>query len=92
VTAVNALQLRGLVADFARGGAITAVGLAVFEPLVRAALAALPLAAPSSRAVVGALAAATAGAAVWNVVHTTKGAPWLLLGGLAAGTGLAFTA
>src|ERR1019366_8290204 len=65
VTAVNALQLRGLVADF-----------------VRAALTGLSVAAPSSRAAVGVLAAATAGAAVWNVVHTTKGAPWLLLGGL----------
>ena len=90
--AVDALQLRGLVADLARGGAIAAAGLAAFEPLVKASLAALPLAAPSSRAVVGVLAAATAGAAVWNVVHTAKGAPWLLIGGLVVGTGLAFTA
>jgi PTS system mannose-specific IIC component len=88
---VDGLQLRGLVADFARGGAVTVVALAVFAPLVRAILVALPLAAPSSHAVVGGLAAATAGAAVWNVVHTTRGAPWLLLGGLVVGTGLAFS-
>ncbi|MFI5310965.1 MAG: PTS sugar transporter subunit IIC [Gemmatimonadales bacterium] len=88
--AVSTLQLRGLLADFARAGVITAAALALFGPLVGAVLAALPMAAPSSRAAVAVLAAATAGAAVWNVVHTTRGAPWLLLGGVVVGTGLAF--
>jgi hypothetical protein len=38
-----------------------------------------------SRAVVVALAGAVGGAAVWNVTHTFKGAPWLFLGGLVLG-------
>jgi PTS system mannose-specific IIC component len=84
---VSSLQLRGLVADFARGGALTAAALAAAEPLVRSTLSALPIGAPSSRA---AVAGATAGAAVWNVVHTTTGAPWLLAGGLVAGAVLVF--
>jgi len=86
--AVNALQLRGLASDFVRGGAVTAAALAVFGPLERAALDAVPVGAPSSRAVLAALAVASAGAAVWRVIATTRGAPWLLVGGLLAGTGL----
>ena len=81
---VTGLQLRGLVADFLRAGVVTAVSLGVFEPLARALLGTLR-AGVSSRGAVAVLAGATAGAAVWSLVHTVKGASWLFAGGLAVG-------
>lgn len=83
--AVTGLQLRGLLSDLVRGGLVTAVALAVFEPLARGVLDALHAGA-SSRGVVAVLAGASAGAAVWSLVHTVKGGPWLYAGGLAVGT------
>ncbi|MFI5310587.1 MAG: PTS sugar transporter subunit IIC [Gemmatimonadales bacterium] len=83
--AVSSLQFRGLTADLIRGGAVTALALAAFGPLSSWLLGTLH-AGESSRTVVAVLAGGTAGAAVWNVVHTTKGAAWLLAGGLVAGT------
>ena len=87
--AVTQLQLSGLVADLVRGGVVTTVALVMFGPLARALFVALPAGSRSSGAVVAALAGATAGAAVWSVVHSSKGASWVLAGGLAVGTGLA---
>lgn len=86
--AVTALQLRGLTADFVRGGVLTAVALLVLVPLSRAVLGIWTTDASPSRAVVVTLAGAVAAAAMWKVTHTTKGAPWFLLGGLAVGASL----
>jgi hypothetical protein len=82
--AVTGLQLRGLLSDFVRGGVVTAVAFAVFEPLARLLPSALS-GVPSSRAAVAVLAVATAGAAIWNLAHTVRGASWLFAGGLAVG-------
>ncbi|HLA90801.1 MAG TPA: PTS sugar transporter subunit IIC [Gemmatimonadaceae bacterium] len=87
-SAVTALQLRGLTADFVRGGAVTWLSLAVFLPLERALLSGATAGAAPSRVFLLALAGATAGSAIWRVIHTTKGARWFLAGGLAAGGGL----
>jgi PTS system mannose-specific IIC component len=86
--AVTSLQLRGLCSDLARGGLLTFVALAVFTPLTQAILGDWSVAAAPSRAVVVAVAGAVGLGAVWKVVHTTRGAPWYLLGGLAVGSAL----
>ena len=82
---VTALQLWGLTSDFVRGGALTALVLALFLPLTHELLSVWTADAAVSHALVVALAGAVGGAAVWNVTHTFKGAPWLLLAGLALG-------
>lgn len=86
--AVMTLQLRGLTADLVRGGLLTLVALAVFAPLTSAIQGVWTIGAEPSRAVVAAVAGAVGLGAVWKVVHTTKGAPWYLLGGLAVGSAL----
>jgi mannose/fructose/N-acetylgalactosamine-specific phosphotransferase system component IIC len=83
--AVTTLQLRGMTADLLRGGLVTFAALGVFVPLSQAVLASWTLAPAPSRAVVVALAGATALGAVWKNVHSTKHAPLYLLGGFAAG-------
>lgn len=88
IGAVTALQLRGLTADLVRGGLLTLGALAVFTPLTRAILAGWTIGAAPSRAIVVAVAGAEGLGAVWKVVHTTTGAPWYLLGGLAVGSAL----
>ena len=86
--AVTSLQLRGLTSDLLRGGALTFVALAAFGPVTRAVLAVSTFEPAVSRAVVGAMAGAVGLAAVWKIVHATKGAAWYLLAGLAVGTAL----
>jgi mannose/fructose/N-acetylgalactosamine-specific phosphotransferase system component IIC len=83
--AVTSLQLRGLTADLVRGGLLTFAALAVSGPLARMVLAVWAIGAVPSRSVVVAVAGAVGLGAVWKVVHTTRGAPWYLLGGLAVG-------
>jgi mannose/fructose/N-acetylgalactosamine-specific phosphotransferase system component IIC len=84
--AVTSLQLRGLTSDAVRGGLLTWIALLAFVPLSHAVFGAWTFSAEVSRAVVVICAGAVAGGAIWKIVHTTKGAPWFLLGGLAAGT------
>lgn len=83
------LQLAGLTGDLVRGGAVTLLALAVFAPLREAVLATVIISPTLSRAVVVAVASAVGLAAVWKVVHTTAGARWWLLGGLATGFAIA---
>jgi len=86
--AVATLQLRGMTADLLRGGAVTFVALALWVPLSRILLSVWSLAPAPSRAVVVALAGATALGAVWKIVHATTGARWYLLGGFLVGLSL----
>jgi hypothetical protein len=88
IGAVTSLQLRGLTADLVRGGLLTLGALAAFTPLTWAILAGWTIGAAPSRAIVVAVAGAVGLGAVWKVVHTTAGAPWYLLGGLAVGSTL----
>lgn len=89
-TAVLAVQWTGLVVDFGRAGAVTAVftlGLLAARGMIA------PLLQPSSGAfavaVTGTIAVGVGAGAVWKIVHTTKGYQWWLLGGLLAGGSLA---
>lgn len=84
--AVTALQLRGLTSDAARAGLLTWIALVAFVPLERLLLAHWSFTAAESREAVVICAGAVAGGAVWKIVHRTKGAPWFLLGGAAAGS------
>ena len=86
--AVTGLQLLGLTADATRAGVVTLAGLAVSVPATAWLSAHWRLGPVPSRAVPVALATAVAFAAVWNVVHLTKGARWYLAGGLLAAAAL----
>lgn len=87
--AVVGLHLMGMTSDLVRGGLVTLVALTVFQPLYPAILGAFEMSGIVSRAVVVSVASAVGIAAVWKVVHTTAGARWWLVGGLAIGLGLA---
>lgn len=84
-SAVVALQLSGLSADFLRGGALTLAALIVFTPLNLALVATFTMSPVTSRAVVVSIASAVGLAAIWKVVRTTAGARWWLAIGLGAG-------
>lgn len=86
---VVGLQLAGMSADLLRGGLLTFLALAVFEPLRIAVLATFSFPGTLSRAVVVSVASTVGLAAVWKVTSTTPGARWWLLGGLLAGFALA---
>lgn len=83
--AVTSLQLRGLTSDAARAGLLTWLALMCFVPLQRAILGAWTFSDAESRAVLAVLAGAVAGGAIWKIVHSTRGTPWFLLGGVAIG-------
>lgn len=88
--AVDGLQIRGLCADLLRGALLTAIALAVLNPIVDAVIHLWGVPPAQSRAVVVGVSATVAVAAAWKVFHTTKGAPWFFLAGLAAGVALAW--
>jgi mannose/fructose/N-acetylgalactosamine-specific phosphotransferase system component IIC len=85
---VEGLQVFGLTADLVRGGALTAITLAVFTPAQAWVLGTWDTDPRVSRAVVVAVAASVAAGAVWKVVHAAPGARWLLLAGIAVGLAL----
>lgn len=82
---VTSLQLRGLVADLFRGGAVTAIALgALYRPYV--VLSALWTgSAAAERAVLAGLTAALGGATVWMLVRGTSGARACIAAGLVIG-------
>lgn len=83
--AIVGLQWIGLVADFLRGGAVTAAFVLVLVPArdVVASLSGSPGA--LAVAIAGTVAVGVAGGAVWKVVHTARGYGWWLLAGAFAG-------
>lgn len=87
--AVVGLQLAGMSADLLRGGMLTFLALAVFEPLRIAVLATFTFPGTLSRAVVVSIASSVGLAAIWKVTSTTSGARWWLAGGLLLGFALA---
>jgi PTS system mannose-specific IIC component len=87
--AVMTLQLKGMSADLVRGGAVTAVCLAVLSP-VCAALGARWTSgaiggAATERAVIAGLTAALGAATVWTLVRGTSHTRVLIAVGLAVG-------
>lgn len=87
-SAVNAVQLRGLVMDLARGVTVTFIALLVLLPLSRELIALWQESAVHSHAVVTALAATVGAGAIWTVSHRAARAGWLFVLGLAAGTAI----
>jgi hypothetical protein len=85
---VTSLQLRGLVADFVRGGLVTAVSLGVLFPAHRAASALWGGGDPAERAVLAGLTAALGGATIWMLVRGTRGARICIAAGLVVGIAL----
>ncbi|MBM3907419.1 MAG: PTS sugar transporter subunit IIC [Gemmatimonadetes bacterium] len=85
-TALAAVHWTGLVLDFGRAGAVTALFVVVLLALRDAIGPALPSVSGASAALlVGVLATGVAGGAVWKVVRTTKRYGWYFVAGLAVG-------
>ena len=84
------LQLMGLTADLVRGALLTAIAYALLAPLATACIAIWTTDARLSRAVVVAAAASVAGGAAWKLFHSTAGARWFFIGGLALGLFMLF--
>lgn len=85
---VDGLQIGGLCADLLRGALLTGVALAILNPIVDAVIHLWGVPPAQSRAVVVGVSATVAVAAAWKVFHTTKGAAWFFLAGLAGGVAL----
>ena len=82
---VVSLQLMGMTADFLRGALLSAIAYALLAPLSAACIALWSADARISRCVIVGLAASVAGAAAWKLFHSTSGARWFFVGGLAGG-------
>jgi PTS system mannose-specific IIC component len=83
--AVMSLQLTGMTADFARGAVLTIIAYVVLAPVATACIGAWSYDPRISRCVVLGTAASVAGAAAWKLFHSTSGARWLFIGGVAIG-------
>lgn len=86
--AVVGLQLLGLTADLVRGALLTAVAYAALAPTTTASLALWTIDPALSRAVVVGVAASVTAGAAWKIFHSSGGARWLFLAGLAVGLAL----
>ncbi len=85
-SAVLSVQWTGLVIDFGRAGAVTALFLLALIPLGDALLFGVnAVGSAASLTLVGVLAVSVGGAAVWKVVHSAKGYAWYLAAGVAVG-------
>jgi mannose/fructose/N-acetylgalactosamine-specific phosphotransferase system component IIC len=82
---VISLQLMGMTADLLRGIILTAIAYALLAPLAAMCIELWSFDARISRTLVVAAAASVAGAAAWKIFHSTAGARWFFVGGLAIG-------
>jgi PTS system mannose-specific IIC component len=82
---VISLQLMGMTADLVRGAVLTGIAYAMLAPLATACIEIWSIEARLSRAIVVSAAASVAGAAAWKIFHSTAGARWFFVGGLAVG-------
>lgn len=82
---VISLQLMGMTADLLRGVLLTAIAYAALSPMADWCIKRWSMDARLSRATVVAAAASVAGGAAWKLFHSTAGARWFFVGGLAAG-------
>jgi mannose/fructose/N-acetylgalactosamine-specific phosphotransferase system component IIC len=87
---VVSLQLKGMTADLARGVLLTAIAYAVLSPLSNMLITLWSTDARLSRCLVVTAAASVAGGAAWKLFHSTSGARWFFIGGLAAGAFVLF--
>jgi PTS system mannose-specific IIC component len=85
-SAVLAVHRMGMVVDFGRAGAVTALFVMTLLPLRVVLQDRLhTVDGVTSAAVVGVIAVGVAGSAVWKVVHTAKGFAWYVCAGLVVG-------
>jgi len=82
---VISLQLMGMTADLVRGAVLTGIAYALLAPLATACIEIWSIEARLSRSIVVSAAASVAGAAAWKIFHSTAGARWFFVGGLAVG-------
>lgn len=87
---VVSLQLMGMSADLLRGAVLTALAYAALAPLANASINLWTIDARLSRCIVVGVAASVAGGAAWKLFHSTLGALWFFVGGLAVGLFLLF--
>jgi mannose/fructose/N-acetylgalactosamine-specific phosphotransferase system component IIC len=87
---VVSLQLMGMSADLLRGAVLTALAYAALAPLANASISLWTVDARLSRCIVVGVAASVAGGAAWKLFHSTLGALWFFVGGLAVGLFLLF--
>ena len=85
---VIGLQVAGMTADLARGGALTLLALLVMRAVVRASVGLWAGDARLARAVVVGVAATVAAGAAWKIFHAIPGARWFFAGGIVAGLAL----
>ncbi len=83
--AVISLQLTGMTADLVRGAVLTALAYAALAPITDACLALWSVDARFSRALIVAVTSSIAAGAAWKLFHSTAGARWFFVGGLAVG-------
>lgn len=84
--ALLAVHWTGIIIDFGRAGAVTAIFVLALFPLRNAIQDALhTVSGSASLTITAILAVGVAGSAVWKVVHRAKGHAWYLLAGLAVG-------
>jgi PTS system mannose-specific IIC component len=83
--AVISLQLTGMTVDLLRGALLTAIAYGVLAPLTASSLRFWTVDARVSRAVIVAVTSSIAAGAAWKLFHSTAGARWFFLGGLAIG-------
>lgn len=86
--AVVGLQMRGIVADFVRGGALTFLAFLALSPTLRAVIELWSIDPRVSRAAVVGTAATVAAVAAWKLFHAVPHAAWYFAAGLAAGLGV----
>jgi mannose/fructose/N-acetylgalactosamine-specific phosphotransferase system component IIC len=84
--ALLGLHLSGMTMDLLRGALVTALGMVIFSPLVRAIAVIWGSDSAPSRAVVVVIAAIVAGGALWKVFHSVRGVLWYFLAGLIVST------
>ena len=88
--AVIRLQLTGMTADFLRGAILTTVAYAILAPITNLCIARWSIDLRLDRGLGVAIAASVAGGAAWKLFHSTSGARWFFVGGLAVGLFLMF--
>jgi mannose/fructose/N-acetylgalactosamine-specific phosphotransferase system component IIC len=87
---VVSLQLMGMSADLVRGALLTAIAYASLGTLANVSIHLWTVDDRISRCVVVGVAASVAGGAAWKLFHSTPGARWFFIGGLAIGLLLLF--
>jgi len=87
-SAIVGLQWTGIIVDFGRAGAVTALLVVVLVPVRNMVLAQSTASGVSAVLFAAVVAVGVGGGAFWKVVHNTRGYGWWMLAGLLAGLGL----